>query len=429
MNACSQASPANDLTWEAARAMTGGASIPVTDAARWHELIALPAAEERFSAQALESGMELAALSGPARSALREAMSLLDRRPGLKRFFQAFHNWTYPPGALAAPHQGAWPVLSPDIDPTHGLGYAIALLVGTEEARVWYRRHNLDPALLTVTLRDLGLWIDDYHSNHGVYGLVEFNWLLSHFRCRVFALGRLQFEVTTCRWDMRAYRHRVNGQVQAFAGHGGRARRDGQYDGTNGIHDAQAFDTVFIEDADQVVGTPIMPVGSILAKPVTLSRAEWQPVLRAGDPVLSIHIPATGPLDPDACADAIAQATAFFQQPELRVTYKAFLCDSWLLDPQLETCLEPRDNIVRFLREYYLVPVQGSNEAQTLERVFGGHPDEVGRPDRPSRLQAAVLAAMDNGHRFCRGGGFILPEDLPWGRQFYRAAEQDSGLA
>lgn len=65
-------------------------------------------------------------------------------------------------------------------------------------------------------------------------------------------------------------------------------------------------------------------------------------------PVLSVHIPGDGPLEPDAVDDSLVQASTFFEEhhPDLG-PIDWFICESWLLDPALAH-LVPGSNIAAF---------------------------------------------------------------------------------
>lgn len=91
-------------------------------------------------------------------------------------------------------------------------------------------------------------------------------------------------------------------------------------------------------------------------------QVTWWPLpddgpLRHGAPVLDLHIPACGPLDPDAVEASLAQARDFFPRhfPDHAAAFAT--CESWLLDPQLAAALPASSNIVRFQRRFTVVPI------------------------------------------------------------------------
>lgn len=86
---------------------------------------------------------------------------------------------------------------------------------------------------------------------------------------------------------------------------------------------------------------------------------------------IETHIPQGEPLDTASCLDSFAQAKEFFARyfPEAVPTY--FMCDSWLLCPNLPQVAAEDSNIVRFMRLWTPVPFPDDNSAQAIKRVFG----------------------------------------------------------
>lgn len=76
----------------------------------------------------------------------------------------------------------------------------------------------------------------------------------------------------------------------------------------------------------------------------------------AGDPVLDLHIPPTGPLVPDAVDASLAEARATFGRVFPADDSPWGVCSSWLLDPTLAEVLPGDSNIVRFQRRFHLDP-------------------------------------------------------------------------
>ena len=47
------------------------------------------------------------------------------------------------------------------------------------------------------------------------------------------------------------------------------------------------------------------------------------------------------------------------------------MCDSWLLNPNLELILKSESNVVKFMKLWTPVPFVSDNSSQAIERVFG----------------------------------------------------------
>jgi len=102
--------------------------------------------------------------------------------------------------------------------------------------------------------------------------------------------------------------------------------------------------------------------------------------------LLTIHIPSGDPLTTDSCESSFRQALDFFERHFPDEPVAAFVCHSWLLDPQLGEYLPADSNIMRFQRRFELGPLNPSAvhdfcDTDVLEYVFGKAIDESKRAD------------------------------------------------
>jgi hypothetical protein len=323
----------------------------------------------------------------------------------------------YPRAAIAA-----WPSLSAALGERDTLFYLLILLSGMPELQRLYREHGVPADVARATLFDIERWMHVHHERHGDWGLApdRINWLRNHMRGELYQVGRLQFQFGAFAPGFPVFRHRRTDHVLALAGDGLRFRADGQLDGAGGVIDP---DTAWIAHFDlgesDIRGVPISPFGAAQREEVRLSRADWQPALSPGDPVLHLHIPAGGPMDFDACGQSLQQALEFFSRHFPQQPFVAFACSSWLLDAQLEQMLPPASNLVRFLRETYLLPAR-SGGAGTLERVFGAASIDPHTAPRDTTLRRAIADHLLAGGHLRGARCFLFPRDLDWGSQVYR---------
>jgi len=316
-----------------------------------------------------------------------------------------------------------WPLPEALLGRHAGLLYTLALLGGLPNLRAFYTAHAVPEGVARATLRDVQRHARDFLRRHGVWGLAprDLSWLRLHLSGGIFELGRLQFQPTAWWRPARAYRRIEGGTVVALSEGGVRYRADGQRDGAGGLHDAQGAWTARLElGSEWVVGHRIRPTGQAEREEMRLSRAAWELVLGRGDAVLDLHIPGGAPLDLEACRASLKEALRFFPTcfPERPIV--AFACGSWLLDAQLEDLLPPSSNLVRFLRQMYLVPVAGDGSG-AFEYVFGAAPTDLRQAPRDTTLRRALLDHLLGGGHLRGGSCFLLPEDLPrWGADTYR---------
>jgi len=84
--------------------------------------------------------------------------------------------------------------------------------------------------------------------------------------------------------------------------------------------------------------------------------------------VLMVHIPPTGSLDAHASEESVAAAAESFEQWYPEEPLAAFVCTSWLLDPQLAEYLRPESNIIRFQQRFDLLPYLPPEDASEGDR-------------------------------------------------------------
>ncbi len=129
-------------------------------------------------------------------------------------------------------------------------------------------------------------------------------------------------------------------------------------------------------------------------------------VLHKGDPVINIHIPEAGPLLPELCQDSFRRMRRFFAEYRPGYHWKAAVCTSWFLDPQLKQLLPPDSNILKF--QALGTPFSyGEGESDAVFRVFG-----VKGTDAPliTSLQHRMFDFIQKGGKFHHAGIYIPRE-------------------
>lgn len=225
--------------------------------------------------------------------------------------------------------------------PSEELKSAIDLLGRLPEVRKLHAEHKVPEEVTKATLMDMELWIRDYYQKYKTWGLGAGGWLEEHFSGRLYALGRLQFQV--CKYELPKH-----------------------------------FDLPKVSDG-----------------------------ISEGDPVLYVHIPATGKLDDAECAKSFKRALEFFPHHFPEHKFKAFVCDSWIMDPKLKKLLPERSSLILFQKRFQLIELPGGTDEQMWERVF---PQGTDLKDTTS-LQKAILEYYSTGGRLSYAAGYIPREN------------------
>lgn len=134
--------------------------------------------------------------------------------------------------------------------------------------------------------------------------------------------------------------------------------------------------------------------------------------LKKGDNTVSVHIPASGPLDYDECVKSLKLAKEFFAKYYPDFGFDCFICGSWLLDKSLAQILKPDSNILRFQTLFDIV-TQAEDEA-ILCYVFARNATlkNLDRFTPPNRLAEEVKKRYESGGVFYSGLGIIDADSI-----------------
>ena len=131
-------------------------------------------------------------------------------------------------------------------------------------------------------------------------------------------------------------------------------------------------------------------------------------ILKKGDPVINLHIPEDGRMDMKSCSVSLRRMSNFFAEYRPDYDWKGFICESWLLDPQLKPMLPENSNIIKFQSLGYYYDL-GHYEG-TVFRIFGtADPQSIAEPNYLQRKAAEFLKA---GGKFACGGFFIPRKNI-----------------
>jgi hypothetical protein len=301
--------------------------------------------------------------------------------------------------------------------------YVVMFLSCVPHLREVHRQQGIPESATREILLDLESKIDINIRQYGLPGLNTFRWFAEHVNTRIFQTGRLQFQFSPFRFAVNVYEHVSEGKLVILAAAGQKFRADGQYFNADRrlAPESALRTTQLIDDGSRLQGTSITPRGFADAGELELKKDEWQLVLKPDDPVLNVHIPANtlrnGPLTYESCSESYRQAVDFFARYFPDYKYKAFMCETWLLDPQLSDYLAAGSNIVRFQKDFHLLPSPGTNDSGLINFVFGDNFPGWGAVTVKTSLEAIAVRHVQTGGSWRVTGGFRLKDEIFSGKK------------
>ena len=314
-----------------------------------------------------------------------------------------------------------YPVPDPSSEP-ESLYQVLIFLSGVPSVFANHARRGISESITVDTLSDMGVRIRGFYSGRGFYGLgLVPHWMRHHFSGRLLTIGRLQYEIQSFKHAFHGFRNAITGDVVMLAEQGSRFRDDGRKaDSIEGGELQGVWAAEWVEDECTIRGTGISACGLAVRKSVLLDKSEWLPIISRGDPIWDIHIPPIGRMDFDACGESLRQAFVCLPKCYPDFPFKALTCNSWFLDTQLESYLGPMSNIVRFIREFYLLPASKAGGRGMMNRAFGNPEADIRNVPRDTSLQRAAATHIEQGGHWYNGAMIAFPENLDWGTQAYR---------
>jgi len=295
---------------------------------------------------------------------------------------------------------------APDFDsPETDFSPFFAFLYGFDAWIAALQARKLPEDVISDTLQGFEAEMNDYSDMYGRPGMRRYvNWFLLFIHGELLRIGRLNFQMTTLTNPIRVYR---KGNDIRILMDDAEMHRLGMLYGSAGQDDeAGRYHADITVSGDTVTGYAANKLGEVDPEPVTLTG--YKEVLRRGDPVLSVHIPATEPFTAEICQASYERAKEIFARcyPEFR--YRAFVCYSWMMEKRLEGIMGRSTNITRFADKFHGFPLKDSG-ADVY--IFLYHlPDPIAPENLPenSSMQKAVKQYLCSGNFYFEKGGLFL---------------------
>ena len=272
------------------------------------------------------------------------------------------------------------------------------------------RRRGIPEDILRDTLQLVIGCEASYERRHGgQHGYDILWWAQLHIDGKLYRVGRLELELLDpLPFPILVLRHK-DGTVVTLAD-GEQVHRDGYVLGSLHYEDAAGSWEARVEESDTAwSGYAYLENGYIAKEKTAYPKTEWEKVLATGDPTVSVHIPAGGGLTPAVVDETLAQFRSFLAAYYPEYDYRACVCASWLMDPQLDTLLPEDSNIVHFSRRFTRLARKSQGDG-VFNFIFSKPDMNFDIRDLPenTRLEKAIKQHYLSGKAVYEMNGFIL---------------------
>ena len=279
------------------------------------------------------------------------------------------------------------------------------------ESVAYLRSRKVPEAVITATLQeyDESVQLRLLAVGRPCFTADRLNWLRCVIFNRMLHIGRFKYDFPgKCLTGVRVYQN-ARGEFAVLADNV-TVHASGYLLGTAGYEDAEGSFLAQIQETDTAfVGYPAQGA-RVLSQTVSLPKQQWQLCLCPDDLLVRIHIPRNGDFDKQTILDSYQQAKEVFKTCYPDLPFKAFLCSSWLMSPDLRSILKPTSNILGFQDTFTHIPFSSSGRL-VFSFVFPGFaydPAQFSLLPEDTSLQRAVKQRYLAGDYIRDGAGFFF---------------------
>ena len=280
-----------------------------------------------------------------------------------------------------------------------------ALLWFVEDIVKTLNDRGLPFQIISDTLHGFEAEIDDYYNMYGRSGMRVFvSWFMHYVKCEIIRVGRLNFEFAPFNKQMRVYQ---KGNDIKILADGVSMHRRGMLFGSGGQDDEDGkFFAEIHEENGAITGYAANEFGECVPEKITLEG--YKEVLKDGDEVLSVHIPADEPFTVEVCEESFKNVRDIMKKCYPEKNIKAFVCYSWLMEKRLKEILGRETNITRFADMFNAFPINSPGTGVISFLFHENLPVEYKDLPENTSMQRAVKKYLCDGNYFYEKGGIIL---------------------
>ncbi len=277
-----------------------------------------------------------------------------------------------------------------------------AFLWFAENMADYMKKKELPFDVISDTLYCFDAEINDYYSLFGRSGMRIFvSWYMQFIRHEIIRVGRLNHEFMLFPQPVRVYK---KGDDVKILVDGVYVHEKGMLLGSAGQKDKEdSFFAEITEKDGKITGFPANEYGECMGERITLEG--YKEILRPGDEVISVHIPAAEPFTPELCKNSFEKTREIVKKCYPEKNIKAFYCFSWMVEKRLKDIIGKETNITKFADMFEGFPTKSPGTG-VYGFLFNCAPDipNVDLPENTSMQRAVKKHLCDGGFIYEKGG-------------------------
>lgn len=235
-----------------------------------------------------------------------------------------------------------------------------------------------------------------------------YSWMLYYLYADIFDHGSFNFEIARFPENTVILRNEESGVCIPVMCTGA-FHENGLVLGSAGAENPEnSFAADFSEDNISYTGHAVID-GKVCRNLQVFAKSDWKCILRPGDGIVKVHIPAGADLTPENVSKDLEIGLFIAQKkwPEGDIKYLA--CFSWLLEPELVNILGKDSKISTFTERYLKFPIKSAGLA-VYSFVFPGCGRDIQVWPEDTRLRKAIKNIYLNGGFIHEYGGVIVSD-------------------
>ncbi len=262
----------------------------------------------------------------------------------------------------------------------------------------WVQDRNLPKSISDGYFKRYKYYVELNLITHNTTGLCRLShFLYAYATARMLLIGRLCFQFLGCRDYAEVYENEQGKRLFI-------ALPDRMYDKYGYQSEEGKFPT-YKKTENIIFGHAFTEHGNITKEPSKICLDGYKLILSPGDDVVTVHIPEGSKLSQDIVYDSMIHAERIFSK--YFPSFKAFVCQTWFIDPNIRKILPKGGNLEAFANMFDVISGPDSMYHPVFEHIFKTKRCAFSELQPRNEFQQKILDYVSKGNKMYWGFGVL----------------------